>query len=186
MWFKNKLCELKDWILTTTITSQFRRIVWEKCWGVENSLSTKDESQNYSFPFCNSPCLILYGRICSLMLRIVVTQLNLTGMPALAHWVAQSFVSISTHTHEQFSWQKGEAFLSREIIYTGKLVFVGLTARGTCKLQREKTVMGICKITLFVDLHQKPFWDTWAFWVAPEIQILQCKCVLEVTMIIST
>ncbi len=103
MWFKNKLCELKDWILTTTITSQFRRIVWEKCWGVENSLSTKDESQNYSFAFCNSPCLILYGRICSLMLRIVVTQLNLTSMPALAHWVAQSFCfHIYTHTRTIF------------------------------------------------------------------------------------
>jgi hypothetical protein len=85
-----------------------------------------------------------------------------------------------------FSWQKGEAFHSREIIYTGKIVFVGLTGGGTCRLQREKTMMGICKITLFVDLHQKPFWDTWAFWVAPEIQILQCKCVLEVTTIIST
>jgi hypothetical protein len=183
MWFKNKLCELKDWILTTTITSQFRRIVWEKCWGVENSSSTKDESQNYSFALCISPYLILYGRIYSLMLRIVVTQLNLTGMPALAHWV---FLFPYLHTHKQFSWQKEEAFHSREIIYTGKLVFVGLTGGGTCKLQREKAMVGICKITLFVDLHQKAFWDTRAFWVAPEIQILQCKCVLEVTTIIGT
>jgi hypothetical protein len=85
-------------ILTTKITSQFRWIVWEKCWGVENSSSTKDESQNYSFAFCISPYLIFYGRICSSMLRIVVTQLNLTGMPALAHWVFL-FPYLQTHTN---------------------------------------------------------------------------------------
>ncbi len=104
MWFKNKLCELKDWILITTITSHFRWIVWEKCWGVENSSSTKDESQNYSSAFCISPYLILYGRICSSMLRIVVTQLNLTGMPALANWVFW-FPYLNTHMNTHLGHQ---------------------------------------------------------------------------------